>query len=80
MFEYFVTIKKDKLNTNDFDPAHVVESLNRTKLFFHRFIIRLIDNVCVRNIYNTERRFDLVYCIKNEAYNNYLIFNDIGQR
>lgn len=71
MFEYFIEIKKDEKTTlNDFDPVYIHENLNRVKLHFHKYIIRLIENVCIRTLYNEERRFDMVYLThsKSPAY------------
>ena len=71
MFEYLIEIKQEPFTDNDFDPSHIYENLNRVKLHFHKYIIRLLDNVCVRTIYNDEGRFDLVYLTRSDQLVNY---------
>lgn len=69
MFEYFVTIERNhKVTPNDFEDEHIGEALDKTKLYFHKHIIRLINNVWVETIYNMPRRTDLIYLVDNETY------------
>lgn len=71
MLEYFFTMEQDEITPNDFDPSTTKERLYRTKLLFHGHIIRLVDNMHIRTIFNLEEHLDLVYCVQNEVLKSY---------
>lgn len=76
MFEYFLNIKGSKYNSNSFSPFHNWENLNCTKLHFHKDVLRLLDNMHVRTIYNEETKFDLIYLTQNEQFSTEKILEE----